>query len=97
MPPLAEPGRARMPAGALTAPGASAGLLFPGAEWVEYDRRPHSCRVLRPGGVRVADDASPHPAEIARLRSYQGRPAARPARSPCCRSAQAGLTVTRTS
>jgi predicted O-methyltransferase YrrM len=44
-------------------------LLFLDAERTEYPAWwPHPARVLRPGGVLVADNALSHPAEIAPLR-----------------------------
>jgi predicted O-methyltransferase YrrM len=44
-------------------------LLFLDAERTEYPGWwPHPSRVLRPGGVLVADNATSHPAEIAPLR-----------------------------
>jgi predicted O-methyltransferase YrrM len=44
-------------------------LLFLDAERTEYPGWwPHPARVLRPGGVLVADNATSHPAEIAPLR-----------------------------
>ncbi|HEY1967681.1 MAG TPA: class I SAM-dependent methyltransferase [Pseudonocardia sp.] len=47
----------------------SVDLLFLDAERVEYPGWwPHPRRVLRPGGVLVADNATSHPAEIAPLR-----------------------------
>jgi predicted O-methyltransferase YrrM len=45
-------------------------LLFLDAERTEYPRWwPHPSRVLRPGGVLVADNATSHPGEIAALRA----------------------------
>jgi predicted O-methyltransferase YrrM len=45
-------------------------LLFLDAERTEYPGWwPHPARVLRPGGVLVADNATSHPAEIAPLRA----------------------------
>jgi predicted O-methyltransferase YrrM len=47
----------------------SVDLLFLDAERVEYPGWwPHPSRVLRPGGILVADNATSHPAEIAPLR-----------------------------
>jgi predicted O-methyltransferase YrrM len=47
----------------------SVDLLFLDAERTEYPAWwPHPARVLRPGGVLVADNALSHPAEIAPLR-----------------------------
>ena len=47
----------------------SVDLLFLDAERTEYPGWwPHPARVLRPGGVLVADNATSHPAEIAPLR-----------------------------
>src|SRR5262249_53878701 len=51
------------------APDAAVDLLFLDAERTEYAGWwPHPARVLRPGGVLVADNATSHPAEIAPLR-----------------------------
>ncbi len=48
----------------------SVDLLFLDAERVEYPSWwPHPVRVLRPGGVLVADNATSHPEEIAPLRA----------------------------
>jgi predicted O-methyltransferase YrrM len=48
----------------------SVDLLFLDAERVEYPSWwPHPVRVLRPGGLLVADNATSHPEEIAPLRS----------------------------
>jgi predicted O-methyltransferase YrrM len=45
-------------------------LLFLDAERTEYPGWwPHPSRVLRPGGVLVADNATSHPEEIAALRA----------------------------
>jgi predicted O-methyltransferase YrrM len=47
-------------------PDESVDLLFLDAERTEYpDWWPHPLRVLRPGGLLVADNATSHPAEIA--------------------------------
>ncbi len=49
-------------------------LLFLDAERTEYPAWwPHPVRVLRPGGVLVADNALSHPAEIAPLRELVER------------------------
>jgi predicted O-methyltransferase YrrM len=51
-------------------------LLFLDAERTEYPAWwPHPARVLRPGGVLVADNALSHPAEIAPLRDLVERDA----------------------
>ena len=48
----------------------SVDLLFLDAERTEYPRWwPHPMRVLRPGGLLVADNATSHPEEIAPLRA----------------------------
>jgi predicted O-methyltransferase YrrM len=48
----------------------SVDLLFLDAERVEYPSWwPHPVRVLRPGGLLVADNATSHPEEIAPLRA----------------------------
>lgn len=50
-------------------PDGAVDLLFLDAERTEYPAWwPHPARVLRPGGVLVADNALSHPAEIAPLR-----------------------------
>jgi predicted O-methyltransferase YrrM len=50
-------------------PDGSVDLLFLDAERTEYPGWwPHPVRVLRPGGVLIADNALSHPAEIAPLR-----------------------------
>jgi predicted O-methyltransferase YrrM len=50
-------------------PDSAVDLLFLDAERTEYPAWwPHPARVLRPGGVLVADNALSHPAEIAPLR-----------------------------
>jgi predicted O-methyltransferase YrrM len=50
-------------------PDGAVDLLFLDAERTEYAAWwPHPVRVLRPGGVLVADNALSHPAEIAPLR-----------------------------
>ncbi len=50
-------------------PDSGVDLLFLDAERTEYPGWwPHPARVLRPGGVLVADNALSHPAEIAPLR-----------------------------
>lgn len=50
-------------------PDGALDLLFLDAERTEYSSWwPHPVRVLRPGGVLVADNALSHPAEIAALR-----------------------------
>ena len=52
----------------------SVDLLFLDAERTEYPAWwPHPVRVLRAGGVLVADNALSHPAEIAPLRELVGR------------------------
>lgn len=49
---------------------ASVDLLFLDAERTEYSGWwPHPVRVLRPGGVLVADNATSHPQELAPLRA----------------------------
>lgn len=49
-------------------PDASVDLLFLDAERTEYlGWWPHQARVLRPGGILVADNATSHPDEIAPL------------------------------
>jgi predicted O-methyltransferase YrrM len=50
-------------------PDGSVDILFLDAERTEYPSWwPHPIRVLRPGGVLVADNALSHPDEIAALR-----------------------------
>jgi predicted O-methyltransferase YrrM len=55
-------------------PDGAADLLFLDAERTEYAAWwPHPVRVLRPGGVLVADNALSHPEEIAPLRELLER------------------------